>query len=69
MRCLKCNVDLGETYSTCPLCGEKATEEEPLLKGFTVAPYPKNSPIKPAEKERTPSRGISRERLKAYFNL
>ena len=69
MRCLKCNVDLGETYTKCPLCGEKATDTEPLLKGFTVASYPKNSPVSPTEKENQPSRGLSRERLKAYFNL
>lgn len=69
MRCLKCNVDLGETYTLCPLCGEKASNDEPLLKGFTVASYPKNSPVKPPEKEKLPSRGLSKERLKAYFNL
>lgn len=69
MRCRKCNVDLAETYTLCPLCGEKASDDAPLLEGFTVAPYPKNSRIKPIEKEKKPSYGISAERLKAFFNL
>ena len=69
MRCLKCNVDLGETYTLCPLCGEKASDDAPLLEGFTVAPYPKNSPVKPPEKSEKPKYGLSKERLKAFFNL
>lgn len=69
MRCIKCNVDLAETYTLCPLCGEKATDEEPLLKGITVAPYPVNSPEKPIEKEKKPSYGLSAERIRAFFNL
>lgn len=69
MRCIKCNVDLAETYTLCPLCGEKASDEAPLLEGFEVAPYPKNSPVKPMEKEKKPSYGLSAERLKAFFNL
>lgn len=39
MRCEKCGVDLGEEYTLCPLCGEKATNEEPVLKGFETAGY------------------------------
>ena len=54
MRCRKCNVDLAETYTLCPLCGEKASDDAPLLEGFTVAPYPKNSPVKPMEKVKKP---------------
>lgn len=69
MRCLKCNVDLGENYTLCPLCGEKASNEEPLLRGFTVAPYPVNSPVKPLPKEEKPKYGLSKERIKAFFNL
>lgn len=69
MRCRKCNVDLGETYKLCPLCGEKASDDEPLLEGFTVAPYPTNSPIQPMPKVKKPSYGLSIERLKAFFNL
>ena len=40
MRCLNCGVDLGEGYTRCPLCGEKASDEEPVLKGFVTAEYP-----------------------------
>lgn len=69
MRCKKCNVDLAETYTLCPLCGEKASDDAPLLEGFTVAPYPKNSPVKPMEKVKKPKYGLSFERLKAFFNL
>lgn len=39
MRCEKCGVDLGEKYALCPLCGEKATDEPPVLKGFETAGY------------------------------
>ncbi len=69
MRCLKCNVDLAETYTSCPLCGEKASNDEPLLKGFTVAPYPKNSPVTPMKKTDKPKYGLNKERIKAFFNL
>lgn len=40
MRCLNCGVDLGEGYTRCPLCGSKASDEEPVLKGFVNAEYP-----------------------------
>lgn len=40
MRCPDCNVDLGEEYTRCPLCGAKASEEAPVLKGFKTAEYP-----------------------------
>lgn len=69
MRCRKCNVDLAETYTLCPLCGEKASDDAPLLEGLTVAPYPKNSPVKPMKKEEKPSYGLSKEKLKAFFNI
>ena len=69
MRCRKCNVDLAETYTLCPLCDEKASDDKPILKGFTVASYPKNLPVKPYEKEEKVSRKLSKEKIKAYFNL
>ena len=69
MRCRKCNVDLAETYTLCPLCGEKASDDEPILKGFTVASYPHNSHVKPGEKEEKVSHKLSKEKIKAYFNL
>lgn len=69
MRCTKCNVDLAETYTLCPLCGQKASNDEPVLKGFTVAPYPKNSPVKPTEKKKKTTYSLSKEKIKAFFNL
>ncbi len=68
MRCKLCNVDLSETYTRCPLCGEKASDEAPRLGGLKPAPYPKNAPVvKPPEekKEKTP---FSLEKLRAYFS-
>lgn len=69
MRCKKCNVDLAETYTLCPLCGEKASDDAPLLEGLTATPYPKNSPVIPFKKTEKPKYGLSKERLKAFFNL
>lgn len=40
MRCPDCNIDLGEQYTRCPLCGAKPTDEDPVLKGFVTARYP-----------------------------
>lgn len=39
MRCKNCGVDLGEEYTLCPLCGEKAVDEPPVLEGFKTAEY------------------------------
>lgn len=50
MRCKECNVDLGEEYTKCPLCGADAVNEEPHLKGITTAQYPKYSPSLLTEK-------------------
>ena len=69
MRCLKCKVDLGETYTLCPLCGEKASNDEPLLKGFSVAPYPKNSPVKSMSENKKRCISFDIEKIKAFFNL
>lgn len=41
MRCKNCNVDLPEFYTACPLCGEKTTPDEPVIKGILTAEYPK----------------------------
>lgn len=40
MRCNECNVDLGESYHICPLCGAKAKDNPPHLSGIEEAPYP-----------------------------
>lgn len=41
MRCRNCNVDLPESYTACPLCGSKASNDEPLIKDIRTAEYPK----------------------------
>lgn len=68
MRCRHCDVDLSETYTKCPLCGEKAADDEPRLKGLKNAPYPHNVPteVQTVKKEKT---GFSFEKVKALFNL
>lgn len=40
MRCNECNVDLGEEYTKCPLCGAEASDDEPHLAGIKTAAYP-----------------------------
>ena len=40
MRCLKCNVDLGDEYQLCPLCGSQAAYDKPVIKGMRTAEYP-----------------------------
>lgn len=68
MRCRHCNVDLSETYTKCPLCGEKAENDEARLKGLKNAPYPHNVPteVQQVKKKKTP---FSIEKVKAFFNL
>jgi hypothetical protein len=40
MRCLKCNVDLGDEYQLCPLCGSQAADEKAVIEGMRTAEYP-----------------------------
>lgn len=40
MRCNKCNVDLGEEYTYCPLCGADAVDEPPKIEGMKTSEYP-----------------------------
>jgi len=40
MRCSECNVDLGEEYRRCPLCGAKADHTPPVLDEMRTADYP-----------------------------
>lgn len=68
MRCKACNVDLSETYTRCPLCGEKAVDEPAKLKGLKPAPYPKNSPVVNPLAEKREKTPFCMEKLKAYFN-
>lgn len=41
MRCNECNIDIGEEYTKCTLCGAKASDEKPHLEGIKTAEYPK----------------------------
>ena len=50
MRCLKCNVDLGEQYTVCPLCASRAIDEPPVLKGLKTSEYPEISGLRPYSK-------------------
>ena len=68
MRCIKCNVDLAESYSRCPLCGSAATDEPAKLQGINEAPFAKAAPEKEKQLPKAKS-GFSFERLKAYYNL
>ncbi|MBQ7296267.1 MAG: hypothetical protein IJW86_08795 [Clostridia bacterium] len=69
MRCKACNVDLSETYTICPLCGEKAIDEPARLQGLKPAPYPHNVPVKKAEDEKKEKTPFSIEKIKAYFSM
>ena len=40
MKCLKCNVDLGEEYIRCPLCGAPAADIPATIAGLRTAEYP-----------------------------
>ena len=49
MRCDKCNVELPENYTRCPLCGSQTTDGEMKLKGLSAVPY-SDKPASPEEK-------------------
>lgn len=68
MRCKHCNVDLPETYKTCPLCANETTDEEAVIKNMKAVPYSKDEPSEASrvKKEKPP---FSMEKVKAYFNL
>jgi len=61
MRCNECNVDLGEEYTHCPLCGAKAVSDEPILKNIKTASYPSYSePHKTVVKRDFPMKFVNR---------
>lgn len=47
MRCIECNVDLGENVKACPLCGAKAVDEKNVIEGMRVAEYPDYGELRP----------------------
>lgn len=68
MRCNKCNVDLGENYKICPLCGSDAADEKARLQGIATAEYSSAKPVKLEDAPKA-KKSFSMEKLKAIFNL
>ena len=68
MRCDKCNVDLPESYTRCPLCGSEPIDIEVKIKGENAVPY-SDLPILPTEKAEKKKTKFTTEKIKAYFNL
>ena len=68
-KCGKCNVRIGEEYSVCPLCGEKATVTDTPDAYFKTALFPTEVKEYKHRNTRKVNPVISKERLKAYFNL
>ena len=69
MRCRECNIDLSENYKKCPLCGEKAFDDEAKIKDIKEASYPENVMGLPLQKTKKPRIPFTFEKVKAYFNL
>lgn len=68
MRCKECNVDLGENYSRCPLCGSTPTDEDPKFQGMRTASFSKDAPAKDQDMPKAKG-SFSIEKIKAIFNL
>ena len=68
MRCNKCNVDLPENYTRCPLCAGEPTDCETKIKGLNAVPY-SDLPIPEAKDIKKEKTSFTFEKLKAYFNL
>ncbi len=68
-KCAQCGVRIGEEYSRCPLCDTKASLAETPDEHFRTALFP--YPVKEYEHRKTRKINpvISKERLRAYFNL
>lgn len=67
MRCNKCNVDLPETYKSCPLCHSATIDEEVKIKGMSAVSYPKGPAPKEDELEKAKI-PFCFEKVKAFFN-
>ena len=68
-KCGKCNVRIGEEYSVCPLCGEKATVTDTPDAYFKTALFPEEIKEYKHRRFRKINPVISKERFRAYFNL
>ncbi len=68
-RCELCNIDLGEEYTICPLCSEKSVNAHKQIPGIVTVPYPVNFTQPSHEKAKIKEAPLSKEKLKAYFNI
>lgn len=68
-RCMHCDVDLGEEYTICPLCGSKAVSENKKIPGFKTAEYPESFEIPDLSNKKINVKYSSfKEHMKAYFD-
>lgn len=67
--CKKCNVRIGEEYSRCPLCDSKASLTDTPDTYFKTALFVQPMKEVKHKKFRKPNLTLSKEHLKAYFNL
>ena len=67
--CKKCNVRIGEEYSRCPLCDSKASLHDIPDPYFKTALFVQPFKEVVHKKHRKTNLTLSKERLKAYFNL
>lgn len=68
-RCKECNIDLGEEYTICPLCGKESINAEKKIKDFVTAPYPLTFTQPTHKKAKVKEVPLSAEKLKAFFNI
>lgn len=68
-KCNNCGVRLGEEYSRCPLCDGKATAHDTPDAYFKTALFPTDVKEYKHRKSRKINPVITKDRLKAYFNL
>lgn len=69
-RCTHCDVDLGEEYTVCPLCGEKAINEKKKIEGFKTAEFTDSFETPDFSQPKVNNKHLlSKEKLKAYFNI
>lgn len=69
MRCKECNVDLPETYTKCPLCGNAASDDELQFKNIKYMPYPRGQYETIALESIKTKKKFSFEKIKAFLSL
>ena len=68
-RCQHCDIDLGEEYTICPLCKNETTNEKKKIDGLVTAPYPLSFTEPCHTTEKVKKAPLTKEKLKAYFNI